>query len=115
MELKEEHVRLTPIYGHQRKACTIMPCLVGIVRLYQKLNRYSYEGFTITTHVSTHGLSRDIGCCIYCGSKGPGLTKEHVIPAGLNGNVTLLKASCLGCADITKRFENHMLHEGVSA
>src|SRR5262249_49695400 len=37
--------------------------------------------------------------------------KEHVIPAGLDGNVTLSQASCLCCADITKRFEEHVLRD----
>ncbi len=61
--------------------------------------------------MSTDGLNQRIGCCIYCGSKEPGLTKEHVVPKGLNGNVTLGEASCRRCADITKRFEGHILHE----
>lgn len=49
--------------------------------------------------------SKSIGECIYCGSTQPPLTKEHIIPKGLNGNYTLLDASCSECAAVTSKFE----------
>lgn len=51
----------------------------------------------------------DIGKCIYCGSTGNDLGKEHAIPYGLNGPWTLLRASCSRCSDITHRFERDTL------
>jgi hypothetical protein len=45
-----------------------------------------------------------VGRCIYCGSTED-LTREHVIPRALSGTVTLLKASCRSCADITGEVE----------
>lgn len=53
--------------------------------------------------------SREIGECIYCGSVGDGLQREHAIPYGLNGEWTLLHASCARCAAITHRFERDTL------
>ena len=53
--------------------------------------------------------ARDIGECIYCGSSGSLLRKEHAVPYGLNGPWTLLRASCDSCADITHRFERDTL------
>jgi hypothetical protein len=50
-----------------------------------------------------------IGRCIYCGHKGPGLTREHVVPLGLNGEWTLLDASCTTCAKETSAFEGNTL------
>ena len=50
-----------------------------------------------------------IGRCIYCGDRDSKLSNEHAIPYGLNGNWTLLKASCKVCADITHRFERDTL------
>jgi hypothetical protein len=55
------------------------------------------------------GASRHIGRCIYCGAPPPGLSKEHIIPAGLDGNITLLEASCAACATITAAFERELL------
>jgi hypothetical protein len=53
----------------------------------------------------------DIGECIYCGaSESEGrLQTEHAIPYGLNGDYTLLRASCDECAIITSRFEREAL------
>lgn len=48
---------------------------------------------------------REIGECIYCGTRDEPLGKEHAVPYGLNGPWTLLKASCDSCAKITHRFE----------
>jgi hypothetical protein len=53
--------------------------------------------------------SRMIGECIYCGSTESPLNKEHIIPKGLNGNYTLLKASCSDCAAVTSKFEGDVL------
>jgi hypothetical protein len=49
--------------------------------------------------------AREIGECIYCGTRDAPLGKEHAVPYGLNGPWTLLKASCDACAKITHRFE----------
>lgn len=46
--------------------------------------------------------------CIYCGSTGQ-LSKEHILPFGLNGSSTLLKASCSRCAKITGEIERKLL------
>jgi hypothetical protein len=55
--------------------------------------------------------ARYIGQCIYCDtSEGP-LSKEHAVPYALNGPLTLLKASCPSCANITHRFERDCLRE----
>ena len=51
----------------------------------------------------------DIGECIYCGTSGNDLGREHAIPYGLNGPWTLLRASCSHCANITHRFERDTL------
>ena len=50
-----------------------------------------------------------VGECIYCGDTAPPLTREHAVPFGLNGEWTLLEASCDLCAKITKRFEGDTL------
>lgn len=54
-----------------------------------------------------------VGQCIYCcrPSKKPDyrdLSDEHIVPAMLNGQWLLRKASCADCADITKRFEGYV-------
>ena len=60
----------------------------------------------------------DIGFCIYCGSTAPPLTREHVMPRGLGGNVppgdsseamVLKKATCEPCRRITQRIEERCL------
>jgi hypothetical protein len=43
--------------------------------------------------------------CIYCKQTALKLTDEHVVPFSLGGQHVIEKASCLGCADITKKFE----------
>lgn len=48
-----------------------------------------------------------LGRCLYCQAT-EGLTDEHIIPFALlpkGGDWYLPKASCMACADITKRFE----------
>lgn len=49
--------------------------------------------------------ARQIGECIYCGTRDAPLGTEHAVPYGLNGPWTLMKASCDACAKITHRFE----------
>lgn len=48
------------------------------------------------------------GACIYCGCIDRRLTDEHILPLSLGGVHILEKASCLSCADITKRFEQEV-------
>lgn len=59
-----------------------------------------------------------IGKCIYCDSTQPPLTREHVLPQGLGGNdapvgaheaLVLQKATCEGCREITRKFEDSCL------
>lgn len=52
-----------------------------------------------------------IWTCIYCGDdKTPeALTKEHIIPKGLNGTITLLKSSCTKCNEVTRDIETFCL------
>ena len=42
--------------------------------------------------------------CIYCG-RADNLTREHVVPRGMKGTVTLPKGSCTSCAKVIKAFE----------
>jgi hypothetical protein len=53
--------------------------------------------------------SRKIGKCIYCGRADESLSREHIIPEGLNGELTLTAASCKRHRDITARFEQDLL------
>ena len=55
-------------------------------------------------------VMRDVGECVYCGSKLD-LSKEHVIPYGLNGTLVLTNASCPEHARITSRFEGVVLRK----
>ncbi|HSX42513.1 MAG TPA: HNH endonuclease [Candidatus Saccharimonadales bacterium] len=52
--------------------------------------------------------SRNVDVCIYCG-KTEGLTDEHVIPKALDGKLTLLRATCKECGDMTSKFEGDLL------
>jgi hypothetical protein len=55
----------------------------------------------------SHGHTKisSTGVCIYCGRGDVKLTDEHVVPFSLGGQHVLVEASCLRCADITKKFE----------
>lgn len=46
--------------------------------------------------------------CIYCGKRVL-LTDEHVVPLAIGGQHILRKASCVMCADITKKFEQDVM------
>lgn len=46
-----------------------------------------------------------IGECIYCGSAKDQLSKEHIIPLSLGGNLVLKKSSCADCAKLTSGLE----------
>lgn len=50
-----------------------------------------------------------IGRCIYCGDTSTPLSREHIIPLGLGGNVILPEASCERCRTITGAFEQTAL------
>jgi len=58
-----------------------------------------------------------IGFCIYCGKtnnelpQDGKLTKEHIIPLGLNGMQILPEASCKQCAKITGTAERMLLRD----
>ena len=50
-----------------------------------------------------------VGKCIYCGRPADGndlLSEEHIIPLSFGGELTLPKASCTKCRDITTRIED---------
>ena len=49
-----------------------------------------------------------IGQCIYCGATA-GLSREHVLPFGLGGNLVLQDASCPLCAKETSKLELRLL------
>lgn len=49
--------------------------------------------------------------CIYCGSYDEKLTREHIIPFSLGGNLVLPAASCEACADVTKRIEQKVAQD----
>ncbi len=55
----------------------------------------------------THGPTKipSKGICIYCSGKDLKLTDEHIVPLSLGGQHVIREASCLQCADITKKFE----------
>lgn len=61
----------------------------------------------------SHGPTRipTKGRCIYCGKTGVRLTDEHFLPLSLGGQHVIEKASCLACADITKKFEQHVARD----
>jgi hypothetical protein len=46
-----------------------------------------------------------VGACIYCGTKEPPLTEEHIIPFAIGDKILLPAASCHKCCDTTKKFE----------
>lgn len=48
------------------------------------------------------------GECMYCGSK-ENLSREHIVPYGLNGPGVIPKSSCGSCSEITSKFERHVL------
>jgi hypothetical protein len=51
---------------------------------------------------------KSIGQCVYCGSK-ENLSREHVVPRGMGGTITLPKGSCARCAKITHAFETECM------
>jgi hypothetical protein len=53
--------------------------------------------------------SKRIGHCIYCMRDDVSLSREHIIPYGLNGELTLLRASCKECQDVTSAIETDVL------
>jgi hypothetical protein len=61
------------------------------------------------SHGPTKIASRS--ACIYCGRTDVRLTDEHVVPLSLGGKHVLEGASCLSCAEITKKFEQDVARE----
>jgi hypothetical protein len=55
-----------------------------------------------------------VGHCIYCRATD-NLSKEHIIPYGLNGNAVLSAASCARCRNITASFEREVLRGSMRA
>src|SRR4051794_1798688 len=53
----------------------------------------------------------EIGRCIYCDTRSPPLTREHVVPYGLGGDsIILRKACCETCRVITSKCERNPIH-----
>jgi hypothetical protein len=50
--------------------------------------------------------------CIYCRKVDGPLTREHIIPYSLNGQIVLPAASCQDCARITSEFEREVARAG---
>lgn len=75
--------------------------IANTLRLWLELSR------TVDIKVSSN--AREVGECIYCGTREAELGTEHAVPYGLNGPLTLLKASCNACAKITHRFERDVM------
>jgi hypothetical protein len=50
--------------------------------------------------------------CIYCGSQED-LSREHVIPYGLEGEFVIGRASCPACSDTTQEFERIVLRDAL--
>ena len=69
----------------------------------------------LATHLQDQRSSREVNRCIYCGLVGKGLSREHIIPEGLNGELTLVAASCQACGNITSAFELDVLRNAVGA
>ncbi|PND37318.1 hypothetical protein C1O66_07090 [Paucibacter aquatile] len=46
-----------------------------------------------------------IGRCIYCGRNDGPLTREHIIPYALGGNLVIQQASCEACSTVTSAVE----------
>jgi hypothetical protein len=61
------------------------------------------------SHGPTYFKSK--GACIYCGATGVKLTDEHIVPYSLGGQHVLRDASCLRCADMTKKFEQRVARD----
>ncbi len=57
--------------------------------------------------------TRRIGKCIYCGRSNERLSREHVVPEGLDGDLTLTAASCGRCGTITAKFERDLLRDAL--
>ena len=50
-----------------------------------------------------------IGRCVYCDRSDTRLSREHIVPLGLNGEWVLHDASCLNCARLIARIEHDAL------
>jgi len=64
---------------------------------------------TTWSNIPVSANAREVGQCIYCGTRDLPLSTEHAVPYGLNGPWTLLKASCEVCAEITQKFERETM------
>ncbi len=54
-----------------------------------------------------------VGQCIYCGATDD-LRREHIVPAALNGDFVLHRATCRRCAGITSAFERVLLRDSFA-
>src|SRR4051812_37896737 len=79
-------------------------CVERPLRFLKSIDESSVRTYNLAM---THGPTKypPKKCCIYCGRGDIQLTDEHIVPFALGGSHLLQKASCLVCADITKKFE----------
>lgn len=61
------------------------------------------------SHGPSKYLSKDV--CIYCGKRDVLLTDEHVVPFFIGGKHVISEASCVMCANITKKFEQDIARD----
>ena len=89
-------------------------CIRGTVDK-ENLIFYGFKGFkkeNPTSHLAKNTV-REIGCCIYCGTVGSKLAREHIWPFCLTPQKStsafvLNDASCDKCSNITSRIENEI-------
>jgi hypothetical protein len=55
---------------------------------------------------------KPVNVCIYCRKDDRPLSREHIIPYSLNGEIVLPAASCEDCSRITSEFEREVARAG---
>jgi HNH endonuclease len=65
----------------------------------------------VTTPSTDPYVYPPVGRCIYCGKTDGKLSREHIVPYSLNGNLVLPEASCERCAKKTQKIEEICTHE----
>jgi hypothetical protein len=83
--------------------------VIGVLR-FTHANEYSMPIRVLRKTAPT--VRGPIGFCIYCGDRDQnGLTREHVMPIGLEGGYILRKASCESCRRKTHEVETICLRQ----
>lgn len=55
--------------------------------------------------IEVYPSSYSLGYCMYCGTNKSKLTKEHIVPYSLEGDLTAESASCVQCQEIINKYE----------